>query len=253
MGEHQTWLDFVDGSWSEGIRSTVYRGWQAGPLGGSHATLVPSAFSLVVTLFVFYGAFRFFTATRGGGTAAIVPPPRVNIRNFFEMMCDTVFGLMEGVMGAKATKKFFPLIASMAFFIFFSNVLALIPGMGVPTTTLNTNIGMALVIFFATHIYGVKEHGFAYFKHFLGPVAFLAPLMLVIELISHFVRPLSLAIRLMGNMVGDHKVVFSFFTLVPLIVPVPFLFLGTLVATIQTLVFCLLSMVYIGMAIEHDH
>ncbi len=253
MGEHQTWLDFVDGSWSESIRHTVYRGWEAGPLAGSHATLVPFAFALVVLLFVTYGALRFFSATRGGGEAAIVPPPRVNIRNFFEMICDTVFSLMEGVMGAKAAKTFFPLIGSLAFFIFFSNVLALIPGMGVPTTTLNTNLGIAFLVFFVTHIYGVKEHGLAYFKHFAGPIPALAPLMIPIEIISHMVRPLSLAIRLMGNMAGDHKVVFSFFTLVPLLVPVPFLFLGTLVATIQTLVFCLLSMVYIGMAIEHDH
>jgi F-type H+-transporting ATPase subunit a len=107
-------------------------------------------------------------------------------------------------------------------------------------------------VFFATHIYGVKEHGLAYFKHFLGPSLPLAPLMLPIELISHFARPLSLAVRLMGNMMADHKVVMSFFALVPILVPLPFLLLGILICLIQALVFCTLAMVYIGMAMEHE-
>src|SRR6185369_15197563 len=106
---------------------------------------------------------------------------------------------------------------------------------------------------FLTHYYGVKENGLAYFKHFLGPVLWLAPLFLIIELISHIARPLSLTLRLMGNMFADHKVVSAFFLLVPLLVPVPFLILGVLVCIIQTMVFCLLSMVYIQGAVAHDH
>jgi F-type H+-transporting ATPase subunit a len=143
------------------------------------------------------------------------------------------------------------LIGSLAFFIFFSNVLALIPGFLPPTDTLKTNAGLALVVFLMTHIYGVKENGLAYFKHFLGPVALLAPLMLIIEVISHIARPISLALRLMGNMAADHKVTMVFFGLVPLLVPVPFLLLGAVVVIVQTLVFCLLTMVYISMAVEH--
>lgn len=261
MGEHQTWLDYLDNtSWASGIKEQIRetdQGWLGGfqeMFGGTHTTLVHVFWAALVAMFVLFGAMRFRSAVVGRGTAGLVPPPRFNLRNLFEMICDTTLSLMEGVMGEKAARKFFPLIASCAFFILFSNVLALIPGMGVPTTTLKTNLAMALIIFFATHIYGVKEHGFInYFKHFLGPIAVLAPLMLVIELISHLVRPLSLAIRLMGNMVGDHKVVFTFFTLVPFFVPIPFLFLGLLVSVVQTLVFCLLSMVYISMAIAHDH
>jgi len=109
------------------------------------------------------------------------------------------------------------------------------------------------MVFFLTHYYGVKEHGLAYFKHFLGPSPALAPLMLPIEVVSHVARPLSLMVRLMGNMMADHKVVFSFFALVPLIVPLPFMLLGLLVCLIQALVFCTLTMVYISMAIEHEH
>ncbi len=132
------------------------------------------------------------------------------------------------------------------------NLIGLIPGFISPNDTLKTNIGLALTVFVLTHYYGVKEHGLAYFKHFLGPSPALIPLMLPIELISHIARPMSLSVRLMGNMMADHKVVMSFFALVPFLIPLPFLLLGLLVCLIQALVFCTLAMVYIGMAIEHE-
>lgn len=110
---------------------------------------------------------------------------------------------------------------------------------------------MALLVFFATHIYGIKEHGMAHIKHMAGPVLVLAPLIFVIELISHLARPLSLSLRLAGNMIGDHKALAIFLGLVPIAVPIPILALGMIVCIVQTLVFCLLSAVYVGMAIEH--
>src|SRR5437868_1585289 len=128
-------------------------------------------------------------------------------------------------MGEANAPRFLPLIGALWLFILFNNLYALIPGFSAPTDTLKTNVGIALAAFFLTHYYGVKEHGLAYFKHFLGPSPALIPLMLPIELISHVARPLSLAIRLMGNMMADHKVVMSFFALVPLLVPLPFLLL----------------------------
>lgn len=96
-----------------------------------------------------------------------------------------------------------------------------------------------------------------YFAHFANPVGaawgwFLAPLMLPIELISHFARPLSLALRLLGNMTGDHVVLGVFLGLVPLVVPLPFILLGFMVSVVQTLVFCLLATVYIAMAVTHE-
>ena len=155
-------------------------------------------------------------------------------------------------MGEHHARKFYPLIGSLFIFILFANLFAAVPGFSPPTDTLKTNVGIALLVFLLTHIYGVKEHGGAYFKHFLGPVPALAPLMFVIEVISHVVRPVSLSFRLMGNMLADHKVVMSFFALVPIIVPLPFLLLGLLVCFIQALVFCTLAMVYISMALEHE-
>src|SRR5262249_17522749 len=165
---------------------------------------------------------------------------------------EAFYNLMQQVMGDKNAKRYLSTIGTLAFFIFFSNLLGLIPGFLPPTSTLKTNVALAGFVFLLTHVLGVKEHGIAYFQHFLGPVLWLAPLMLVIEIISHIARPVSLSLRLMGNILADHKVVFAFFTLVPLLVPVPFLLLGCMVALIQTLVFCILSMVYISMAVAHE-
>ena len=106
--------------------------------------------------------------------------------------------------------------------------------------------------FLAYNYWGIRQHGLvAHLKHFAGPILWLAPLMIPIEIISHLARPLSLSLRLMGNMVGDHSVLVIFLGLVPLLVPVPIMVLGTIVCIVQALVFCLLSVVYIGLAIEH--
>jgi len=219
--------------------------------GPSHFSLTHVLVTLVVLGFVIWGALA-FRGGLGAKDGGLVPPRKMNLRNFFEYTAESVYGMVEGAMGPKNAPRFFPLIDALWMFILFNNLFALIPGFSAPTDTLKTNVGIALLVFFATHIYGVKEHGLAYFKHFLGPSLPLAPLMLPIELISHFARPLSLAVRLMGNMMADHKVVMSFFALVPILVPLPFLLLGVLVCLIQALVFCTLAMVYIGMAIEHE-
>ena len=110
---------------------------------------------------------------------------------------------------------------------------------------------MAGLVFLATHYYGLREQGFGHIKHMFGPVAWLAPLIFVIELISHLARPVSLSVRLAGNMIGDHKALSIFLGLVPFLIPVPIMALGLIVCLVQTLVFCLLSTVYIGLAIEH--
>lgn len=255
MGEHGTWVDYLNRlpAWVD------FTHWAEGKLSRTAGTaMFPSGFTLthvvltfVVLLFVIWGSLSFFKGTKTKDEG-IVPPRKMNLRNFFEFTAESVYGMVEGAMGPKNAPKFFPLIGALWLFILFNNLFALIPGFSAPTDTLKTNVGIALLVFFATHIYGVKEHGLSYFKHFLGPSLPLAPLMLPIELISHFARPLSLAVRLMGNMMADHKVVMSFFALVPILVPLPFLLLGILICLIQALVFCTLAMVYISMAIEHE-
>jgi F-type H+-transporting ATPase subunit a len=160
--------------------------------------------------------------------------------------------MVEGAMGAHNAPRFFPLVGTLWLFILFGNLIGLIPGFISPNDTIKTNFALAGTVFVLTHVYGIKEHGLAYFKHFLGPSPALAPLMLPIELVSHVARPISLTLRLMGNMVADHKVVFSFFMLVPILVPIPFMLLGLLVCLVQAIVFCTLTMVYLGMAVEHE-
>jgi F-type H+-transporting ATPase subunit a len=254
MGEHTTWFDLLPGMQNLGhFFETYFRreaGLQAFPTAFSITHVVSAAF---VVLFCIVGAMSFSRAVSAGGEGAIVPPRKWNLRNLFEMFTDAVLSVGEGVMGEKNARKYLPLIGTLACFIFFSNVLALIPGFVPPTATLKTNVALAVTVFVLTHYYGVKENGIAYFKHFLGPVIWLAPLMLPIELVSHIARPLSLSLRLLGNIAADHKVVSAFFVLVPLVVPVPFLILGVLVCIIQTMVFCLLSMVYIQGAVAHEH
>ena len=152
--------------------------------------------------------------------------------------------------------RYLAIVTTMFIFILTGNLMGLIPGLKSPTANINVTLGCALTVAVYYHLQGVKEQGLGhYLKHFAAPPGapiFLAPIMLPIEIISHIARPLSLAIRLMGNMMADHKVVMSFFALVPVLVPLPFLLLGLLVCGIQALVFCTLAMVYIGMAIEHE-
>jgi F-type H+-transporting ATPase subunit a len=262
MGEHGTWFDFLNRfSWWQSFQGEAehYLGRGEGSVipfrwmmfQDTHFTLTHILVTLVVLLFVIYGSLRF----KGGLQTAdqgLVPPRKMNLRNFFEVMAESVYGMVEGAMGEHNAKRFFPLVGTLWLFILFGNLIGLIPGFVSPNDTIKTNFAIAFVVFLLTHIYGVKEHGGAYLKHFFGPIAVLAPLMFIIELVSHIARPISLTLRLMGNMIADHKVVFAFFTMVPVFVPVPFYLLGLLVCLVQAIVFCTLTMVYLGMAVEHE-
>ncbi len=174
------------------------------------------------------------------------------MQNFMETIVTGVEGLIDETMGEEG-RAFFPLIATFALFILVSNLIALIPGFYPPTANLNTNAALALIVFAMTHIIGFKKHGVAYLKHFMGPIIWLAPLMFIIEIIGHLARPLSLTLRLFGNMYGHEIVLMIFFALVPLFLPIPMMLMGVLVAFIQTFVFTLLAMIYIAGALEEAH
>ncbi len=173
-------------------------------------------------------------------------------QNFMEVVIGGIDNLLVDTMGPEG-RRFFPLLATLALFILTSNLIGKIPGFTAPTSNLNTTVSMALVVFITTHVVGVKIHGFKYIKQFMGPVWWLTPLMFPIEVISHLSRPLSLSVRLFGNMEGGHIMLGVLFVLVPLLVPLPVLALELLVAVIQTLVFVLLSMMYIAGAMEEAH
>jgi F-type H+-transporting ATPase subunit a len=183
----------------------------------------------------------------------IVPEPKLTFRNFFEVIAEQLYGLTETVIGHHDAPIYFPIIGTLFVFIFVSNLVGLIPGLLPPTDNLNTTLALGAFVFFYYNYAGLKAHGLAYLKHFLGPVLWLAPLMLVIELASHIFRPISLALRLRGNIMGDHVVLGVFSELVPYLLPVIFYGLGVFVAFVQAFVFCLMTMVYISLSTAHDH
>jgi len=184
----------------------------------------------------------------------IIPSARLTLRNFFELFTEMILQFLDDIIGHRG-REFLPLIGTLGFFILFSNLLGLVPGFLPPTDNLNTTVACALVVFFATHYHGVKAHGFKYLKHFLGPVLWLAPLFVIIEIISHLARVLSLSMRLFGNIMADHMLL-SLTLLTPsllvLLLPPLAMFMGVFVSLIQTFIFMLLSMVYISLAIEES-
>ncbi|HTP04000.1 MAG TPA: F0F1 ATP synthase subunit A [Nitrospirota bacterium] len=174
------------------------------------------------------------------------------LQNFFEVIVGGLENFVEEIMGPEG-KHYFTLIAGLFLFILVCNLLGLIPGFDSPTANLNTTLALALCSFTATHYIGVRRHGIGYIKHFFGPMWALAPIMFVIEVISHLARVMSLSFRLFGNMVAKHKLLLVLALLAPYIAPVPILGLGLLVAFVQAGVFTLLTMLYLSGSIEEAH
>lgn len=207
------------------------------------------AHAIVVIIFLLVVAHLGTRGLRKEPAKYFVPEGRLTFRTAGEMIVEGVLKLVKDNMGPRGP-EFMMIIGTLALFIFVSNVLGLIPGFHSPTETLNTTGACAITVFCLTHYFGFREHGIRYVKHFTGPVIWLAPLMVPIELIGHFVRPVSLSVRLFGNIFGDHYVYAIVFGLIPFLVPLPMMVLGIFVATVQTLVFILLSMAYFSGAIE---
>lgn len=174
------------------------------------------------------------------------------MQNFMETVIGGIEGMIVDTMGEDG-RPFFPLIATLAIFVLVSNLLGLIPGFFPPTANINTTAACAVIVFVSTHVVGIKHHGLGYIKHFLGPIAWLAPIMFFIEVIGHLSRPVSLTLRLFGNMNGHELVLMIFFGLAPFLVPLPMMLMGVLVSFIQAFVFMLLAMIYIQGSLEHAH
>jgi len=207
-------------------------------------------FVLVVTTFVARTQLLHTMQSTEGG---LIPHKKLSFMNFFEIIAESLFKLSESILGHHDAPTYFPLIGTLFIFIFTSNLIGLVPGFLPPTDNLNTTLALGAFVFLYYNYAGLRSHGVAYLKHFLGPVLWLAPLMLIIEIASHVFRPLSLALRLRGNIMGDHVVLGVFSGLVPYLLPVIFYGLGVFVAFIQAFVFCLMTMVYISLSTSHDH
>jgi F-type H+-transporting ATPase subunit a len=187
-------------------------------------------------------------------TLKLVP---TRIQNVIEVVAEFFLDLAESSIGHMG-RHFFPLIATIGMYIFVCNFLGLIPGFEAPTSNLNTNASMAIPVFLVTHYYGIKAHKLGYIKHFVGPrrsvVALpLMILMFTIEVIGHLARPLTLSVRLFGNMTAKHMILLILGVLVPWIVPTTILALGVLVSVIQAFVFVLLTTLYLAGAVEEAH
>jgi F-type H+-transporting ATPase subunit a len=150
-------------------------------------------------------------------------------------------------------RKYAPFFGALFVFILFMNLIGVIPGFESPTQTVAVPLGLAVVVFLYYHWMGLREQGVGqYLKHFLGPMIFLAPLMVLIEIISHFARPLSLTVRLFANMFAGEKVTVTLLTLTFIVAPAVFMGLHVFVAFLQAYIFMLLAMIYVGGAVAHE-
>ena len=174
-------------------------------------------------------------------------------QSFLEFVVSSLEDFMVEITGPEG-RAFFPFIATIFLYIFLCNLIGLVPGFISPTANPNTTFSLALLTFIYTHYIGIKHHGFKYVKHFLGPIWYIAWIMLPIEIIGHFARVMSLSIRLFGNIFGKEKVLGILFGLWGLyLVPLPIMFLGLLVSFVQALVFMLLATVYFTGAMKEAH
>jgi F-type H+-transporting ATPase subunit a len=199
------------------------------------------------------------------------------VQNFMEIVLEQFLTLIDDVLGHEG-RRYFPLLATLGLFIVTSNLMGLVPGLIAPTANLNTTAACSLIVFFTYHWIGIRKQGIrAYARHFMGPVVWLAWLMIPIEIVSHLARPLSLSLRLFGNMTGGHILLAVFFflmgfdgmlgwaltgslggvllgapaALIMVVFTVGFLYpLKILVAFLQAFIFVMLSMLYIAGAIE---
>jgi F-type H+-transporting ATPase subunit a len=239
------------------------------PEAWQHSLPQHSFFALVVAVLLIIFAWR----ARGALARAkdpTIPPEDLGTRNIAELLVQLVVSLCDSIIG-KQGRKYVPFFGTFFFFILSGNLLGLLPGFSAPTGNLNTTVGLALVSFVGYNVIGVREQGMNYVKHFFGPMTSLptkslfgkvalVPVLIIsvafffiLEAFSHGFRPVSLSLRLFGNMMGDHQVIEAFIDLTKLVIPVAFYAMGTLVSVIQAFVFTLLSMIYVALAISHGH
>lgn len=217
-------------------------------LAGEYLHIVMAIFAAGVIAIMSFAAYLKLRHTE----KRIVPEGRFSLVNTLEVLVESLLSMMENTMGPTA-RRHMPLISALFIYILVCNLIGVIPGLVPPTDNINTNLACAIVVFIYYNVAGIRAQGIKkYLRHLSGPILWLAPLMFAIEIVSHLVRPLSLSVRLFGNITGDHMVLGIFSSLIPLIVPIIFMGLAIFVAFIQAFVFTLLSVVYIALATETE-
>ncbi len=178
-----------------------------------------------------------------------------NGQQILEQLISGLEGLIDDVVGHGYGKRFLPFIGGLAVFIFTCNIFGLFFFVQPPTANPSTTFALSITAFIFYNIVGIKDNGLVkYLKHFAGPLPLLAPLMVPIEIISHLARILSLALRLFGNIFGEHTATGIFFFLFPFILPWPMMGLGIFGALLQAFIFIMLTMAYLNGAVpQEDH
>jgi F-type H+-transporting ATPase subunit a len=265
MGEHDTlYTVLMPEFWARLTNQAEHsifgkRHWEWMMFGETSYSLIHVAAAVITVVFLIFATYRWRQDVLHGKTHGVVPPREWRLPAMLNNFVNATYNMSADVMGEEHAKKALPLIGTIALFVFVCNIQGLIPGLLPATDTLKTNLGLALMVFLLYNFIGVYNNGLHYLAHFLGPsfslgrlpkFPWLFWLMIPIEIASHLARPVSLSLRLTGNIIADHKVVAVMLVLVPLLVPVPFLLLGVLVAIVQTVVFTLLTVIYISLALE---
>jgi F-type H+-transporting ATPase subunit a len=250
-GEHWSIVMLLDQGLLENLRHAAGPSW----IEGNEHIHISHVFMGLLVLILGIGLSLSAFKRMKNPDDVLLPSERFSAFTFFDIVIEAVLGLMESMMPREKALTFLPLVASFFVFILLSNALALIPGLLPATDNLNTTLVLGLIAFVAYNWWGIRAQGIVgHIKHLAGPIWWLAPLMFPIEVISHCVRPCSLALRLMGNMFGDHMVLGIFLGFAVPFVPLPVMLLGTIVILVQAVVFTLLTIVYIAMAVEeHEH
>lgn len=185
------------------------------------------------------------------------------VRGRLQMVPGGLQNLMETIIGGledftvsnmgEEGRRFMPILCTIFCLVLVMNYIGLVPGCDAATANINTNIALAVTVFLFYNFVGIQKWGAGYIKHFMGPVPALAPLMLILEPISHIARPLSLTLRLFGNIRGEEIVLILMFMLAPVLGSLPMYFLFILAKTIQAFIFFMLTMLYLQGAVEHAH
>jgi F-type H+-transporting ATPase subunit a len=208
----------------------------------------PISNAFAMELLIFFGLLAYFVVIR---VSLSVEKPGA-IQHLAELTNGFVGDQSESIIG-HGNERFVTYLTVLFLFIVMGNLMGLVPGLESPTANPVVPLGFATVTFLYYHYHGIRANGFSYVKQFLGPVWWLYPLMLPIEIISHFARVLSLTVRLYANMFAGDMVTLAFFSLIPIGVPLVFLSLHFAVAIIQAYVFMILATVYLSLAVAHEH
>ncbi len=174
------------------------------------------------------------------------------LQNFAEVIVGGLEDFVVQTIGEDG-RKVYPILCGLFLYILMQNLLGLVPGCDAPTANVNTNAAMAIFVFVYYNLVGLMRWKAGYIKHFMGPMIFLSPLMIILETISHCARPLSLTLRLFGNIRGEEIVLLLFFALAPLVGTLPIYFLFLLAKVLQAFIFFMLTMIYLKGSLEHAH